>query len=185
MYADDTTIVGEVVSLSLVQALLNNVFLSLQQYYLVNNLTLNNSKTELLILNGNFDSLTFNFGNTTITSSHSVRFLGIHLDSKMKFKNHVENVIANINKSLTFIYRIRDYIPFQSKIMIYHAFCSSYIIYATPFLSLAPKKYLNRLFVSQKRFLKIIFKLPKLTNTIELFNYTKLFDLNNIIEFYC
>jgi hypothetical protein len=106
MYADDTTIIGEVSHIAQVQPILHDVYKQLKDYYDINHLILNESKSEILIADGSNMSSNFIFGNSILCSSISVKILGIDLDSKLNFNVQVNTTIACINKSIPFLYNI-------------------------------------------------------------------------------
>ena len=76
-----------------------------------NQLKMNDAKTEFLVI-GTSGSLQKNtldhiiIGNTKIQQSSNIKFLGINLDKKLSFKDHIQNRSKKANYNLKLIRNI-------------------------------------------------------------------------------
>ena len=80
-------------------------------------------KTEFIVI-GTSGSLQKNtldhikIGNTKIRRSSNIKFLGINLDEKLSFKDHIQNRPKKANYNLKLIRNIRKYIHIDSTKML-------------------------------------------------------------------
>ena len=62
------------------------------EWFVYNSMKANPDKFQFLIL-GNTGSRTLKIGDITITSASSVTLLGINIDSKLKYKEHINDIV--------------------------------------------------------------------------------------------
>lgn len=116
MYADDTSIILDDTSFSNIQQNIDNLYFKLTYYYQVNNLLLNESKTEILICSNSLHCpASLKFGKESIKPKKCIKYLGIHINYKLNFKEHINDLIKKIMKSFYLLYNIRHFIPKDCK----------------------------------------------------------------------
>ena len=62
------------------------------EWFVYNSMKANPDKFQFIIL-GNTGSRTLKIGDITITSASSVTLLGINIDSKLKYKEHINDIV--------------------------------------------------------------------------------------------
>ena len=62
------------------------------------------------------------FNNLAVASCETHKHIGLLLDKKLAFDNHVEEMILGVNKDIGLITRLRRYLPRNSLLIIYKAF---------------------------------------------------------------
>ena len=72
---------------------------------------------------------TLSFNNIHVERASSQKHLGLILDEKLNFKQHIESTIAQINKGVAVIKKFRYSLPRKSLITIYKAFLRLLIDY--------------------------------------------------------
>ena len=72
-------------------------------------LELDEDKCKLIILSKKENNSTLSLGNEAITSSGSEKLLGITIDHKLTFNEHVENLCIKANKKLHALSRMSNY----------------------------------------------------------------------------
>ena len=72
---------------------------------------------------------TLSLNNTQVERASSQTHLGLILDEKLSFKQHIESAIAKINKGVAVIKKLRYSLPRKSVITIYKAFLRPLIDY--------------------------------------------------------
>ena len=70
-----------------------------------------------------------NINDSTISSEDSVTLLGIEIDNKLKFKNHVSTICKKANRQLNAIGRIQNYVGKKEKETIINTFVYSHFMY--------------------------------------------------------
>ena len=70
-------------------------------------------------------SLTFKFGTIEITRDEEVKLLGVDIDFKLSFENHISNVCKKAAKQLNVLKRIGKNLSRLNKLSIFHTFILS------------------------------------------------------------
>lgn len=132
LFADDTTVYCH--NSDVTQALqvasmgLNNI----ADWLAANKLSLNINKTKLLVfdkIKGDTPQFTLRFKDTLITSSSSTKFLGVTIDNKLSWKEHITNVTKSVAKISGVMNRLKYYIPSQTLLTIYNALILPHLTY--------------------------------------------------------
>ena len=184
IYADDTTIIFHTNSIDDIQNELDALHASLQKYFDANCLKMNTSKTQILIC-GHHQSITLRFGDSYVDSSTTASFLGLMIDSRLTFDNHIIHILKCLSRSIPAAYNISNLLASNCKLLFYNSFFMSHIAYALPFIALSHTGYIKKLFTFQKKFIKVLFNLPVLTPSSKLFfPHLPIFDIYHCITFY-
>ena len=72
---------------------------------------------------------TLRFNNNILTPTNSHKHLGMILDSKLNFNNHLSDKICKANKGIGIIRRLYKFLPRPSLLNIYKAFVRPYLDY--------------------------------------------------------
>ena len=69
------------------------------------------------------------FNNNNASQTYSQKHLGVILDFKLTFEEHLNNVLANVNKAVGFLRKLRNLLPRATLITVYKAFIRSHLDY--------------------------------------------------------
>ena len=108
-------------------------------------------------------SINFTFNNQIVQPSTSAKYLGIAIDNKLLFKQHIILLENRVARSVGIIAKVSYYLPFNTLITLYHDLVHSQLLYALPIWASTYKTYLNKLEKLQNKALRIIFKTPYVT----------------------
>lgn len=89
-----------------------------------------------------------------VVDSHT--YLGLQIDNKFNWYNHIEHVCNKLRQFLANIIILKNRIPFKVKIMLYNSLAESYIQYGLCSYGLTYETYLNKIYDLQIRILKNI-----------------------------
>ena len=64
-----------------------------------------------------------------VSQTYSQKHLGVILDFKLKFEEHLNNVLAKVNKAVGLLRKLRNILPRTTLITIYKAFIWSHLDY--------------------------------------------------------
>ena len=103
--------------------------------------TINNSSMDIIM------------DNQILTKVNSIKYLGIIVDHKLNWLDHITYVKAKISKQIGIMYKARKYLNKNSLKNLYHAYIYLYLIYCVKVRSCASKCHLNSLFLLQKNIL--------------------------------
>ena len=95
------------------------------------NLDINKQTQEVIfsrrLQKSNHPSLTFN--GTSVTQSEIQKHLGMFLDSKLDFKEHIQNVLSKVSKTIGLLRKLQKILPKPPLITIYKSFTRSHLDY--------------------------------------------------------
>jgi dimeric dUTPase (all-alpha-NTP-PPase superfamily) len=131
-------------------------------------------------------SLSLTFRGNTVERVNTFRFLGQVIDEELKFKQHIEHVRNKITPMIYAIKRIRGQVSKSILYTLYYAYIYCHLIFMSPLWGNADTDSINRLFVLQKKAIKIIENRHRLapSNTLfseELLPLPVLIDYNLLI----
>ena len=130
LFADDTNIYYESKNLNNLEKFMNKELEKLYEWLSINRLSLNISKTNFVIFhppNKPKIPVTILINKHAIDESNHVKYLGILIDSKLTFKNHIEELNKKVARAVGVLYKLRPYVTTKILTSVYYA-----IIY--PFL---------------------------------------------------
>ena len=160
LFADDTSIYYcHKDPISLINVL-NDELRNVACWMKANKLSVNISKTNYVIFKSRNKKFHINtpliFDGNPITQRKAVKFLGIEIDENLTWKTHISNVCKKISKSVGIIFRSRFYLSKKSKISLYYTLVYPYLTYCNTVWSSTYKTNLSRIFLLQKRIVRIL-----------------------------
>ena len=122
-------------------------------------------------------------GGGVIPRSETVKFLGLILDSNLSWNDHINSVIRKILSITRAFWRTSAYIPHNLKRQIYFALVHTHLTYLCSVWGHCGGTALGRLLRIQNRALKILYGLPILTSTTELYKMCKVPKITEQISY--
>lgn len=119
---------------------------------------------------------------TSISSTTEYKYLGVTLDSFLKWNIHVESLVIKLRGLIWRFRRLSSVLDLQHLKVMYYALVESLIRYGIVGWGGAYNNILKKLEIQQKWFIKIIFKKNIRYPTEALFNETGLWDIRKL---YC
>lgn len=123
--------------------------------------------------------ISIEFGGKTIDRVREFKYLGLVLDEDLSFHKHIDHVKKQLIPFISTMWRSGKFIPLCKRKEIYFAYVQSHLRYMITIYSSCAAYKLNELFVIQKRCVKALFRLPKLTPSTYLFS-NRLLPLNDL-----
>ena len=186
LFADDTTISTTGKDSNELLYRTNSELNRVSNWTKSNKLTLNTSKTELMIItNRNFaSSMDVTLTNEVIRPTASCKFLGVMLDDKLSFKEHISFILKKISRHSGILYKIRDGLPLQTRLNYYYSFIYPYISYNIVVWGGTYSTCLQPLIVQQKRTIRIIKDAGYSEHSSPLFKELNLLKVVDIYKYY-
>lgn len=175
MFADDTTICLTADSLEELQIKSNTLLSIFYDWCYSNKLIINTEKTKYVMFHKRrkVENITLILNNSILERVASIKFLGLHVDENLTWTNHIDYVITKLNSTYYAIRNLRHIMDRKYLLNIYYSLAYSHIKYLIIYWGQAPN--MNRVFILQKRILRLIFFLNPL-DTCRL-----IFKDNNIL----
>lgn len=172
MYADDTCLMFSNETVDGIMADIRHDLQLMSDFYLANRLTLNMDKTRYMLFGRRWRytrPVEVFFGNVALQRVSTYKYLGLHLDERLCFDVHVDEVCTKVSRVCGLLFRVRKFVPRHAMLNVYYALIHSHIVHLLEIYGCADRTILDRVFLLQKRALKTIFGFDRLYPTEELF----------------
>jgi hypothetical protein len=130
----------------------------------------NNEPSEILIESSNEDTVKI-AGQYLIKRVDRVKYLGLILDSQLKWDHHIKNIESKISSAAGVLWKLKSQLPTSTKKAIYTALIESHLNYLTPVWGSASESALKTLQVIQNRALRNVFCLDRLQNRVDMYQH--------------
>jgi len=173
LFADDTNIFYSHKCLNTLINTLNHELVKVSIWFKCNKLSLNLEKTcfiNVCASQTNFDPvIDIVIDDIFIVERKSTKFLGVTLDSKLTWNDHVNNITTLISRAVGVIGKMRDLVPEKTLYTLYNALVLPYLTYCNVVWGNCNITKINIIFLLQKRALRICTHSDYLAHTNPLF----------------
>ena len=90
-------------------------------------------------------------------NQNSCKYLGVHIDKTLKFREHIDHVVKKLNKFCGLVYRVRHLYPRKCLLMFYNSYAKSVTTYGLLLYGTAAKSNLSKIETVQRRILRAIY----------------------------
>ena len=187
MYADDTCFLMNGTDLHKLIKQLNAELDYLCTWFKSNKLSLNTQKTFYMIFHRarlkSIDGMDDNviMDNNALTKVNSIKYLGVIVDYKLNWIDHITYVKNKISKGLGIMYKARRYLNKSSLKNLYHAYIYPYLTYCIEVWGCASKCQLNALLLLQKKIIRIMTFSPYLAHTDPIYKDLAILPFDKIV----
>ena len=132
LFADDTTIYIQGQDLDLLEDTLNHELKHVSKWIKCNKLTLNISKTHYMLsssLLSQPSTVSVFIDNILLHQEEECKFLGIILDSKLKWKSQVSETISRVSKLIGIFIKLRNTVTVECFKQIYLSLVYPHLLY--------------------------------------------------------
>ena len=102
------------------------------------------------------DDFELKIGATVLKRVTSYKYLGIIIDDKLTWKEHIDHVYKNIVKFVGIFYRIKHRLSCETLKMIYFAFVYSRLCYGSEIYGSTYQTHLSKLHILNNKILRIL-----------------------------
>ena len=163
-FTDDTNLLHFRKSVNKLNKYINVDIENLIDWLNANKILLNVKKTGLVIFKHKKKKLEcpmrIKLSRKRLYSSNSVKYLRVKIDENLTWKDHIHDTATTLNTAIALLFKIRNYVHFNTLKSIYFAMFDSHINYANLFWG----KNLNsafRIAILQKKPIRIINNQPR------------------------
>ena len=117
------------------------------------------------------------------SEEHSIKVLGILLDDKLTFKDHIDYIYSKISRSLYTLKQMRNILDCHHLKLLFSAYLKSHLDYADIFYCLCNKRTLNPLTLLYTKAIRVLSGAAYLDHTKPLFLENKILRINENSEF--
>ena len=135
LYADDTVLFISDKSLHNIKSYMNSDLEKLNNWLKLNHLTLSISKSKFMIIGSSqrlnkIDSISFKIDNMDLDEVSSFKYLGIVINDRLTWQDHVDQMFSKINKKLGLLKRIRYCLPLDARLLFFNSYVLPLFDYA-------------------------------------------------------
>ena len=160
LFADDTCLLIQAKDVSTLQKRSNNELPKVQRWINCNKLTLNPNKTQVLLIPSSqqqvISTIKLYLNNELIKPIETAKYLGITLDSQLKFNIYISKLLTKISRSIGVMSKIRHYSPKTVLLNLYFALIHTQLLYRIALWGSTYQTLINKLQVLQNKAMKMI-----------------------------
>lgn len=195
LYADDLNVLVTSINANEAISEAHKIVSEIKMWTMKNELTINEQKTYYMFFhrhrkkqnNRSADSpitanAMINLAGYQLHKTSSINFLGICIDEKLKFDEHVKKLAMKMNTFFPIIYRLRDILDTQGKYILYYAYIYSRIQYGIIVYGSTTKSLLNKIQIIQNRTIRTLFRIPRMVTNASMYKQLNLLQLNEIYK---
>ena len=188
LYADDTCVLVNGKSLNLIIETVNSELQLLSTWLKSNKLSLNTTKSYYAVFHRARmklpnNSIKLKIENTNIKEVQSIKYIGVILDNKLSWIQHISYVKSKISKGIGIMYKARNYVNKNALLGLYHSYIYPYLIYCIESWGTASNCHIDPLYILQKRILRILTFSNYDVPSKLLFRYTNILPLCKLVHY--
>ena len=184
LFADDTNVFLKGKNADILIDTMNSELQELVNWLCSNKLSLNVAKTHYMFFKLSKKCILSNtrllINNAIVSEVQSTKFLGIIIDSNLKWTENINLIKTKISKGIGIIAKARKYLKQSTLLTMYYAFIYPHLTYCIEVWGSASKSLMEPLFKVQKRIGRIIAGVPYKAHTDPIFTSLKILDLAKI-----
>ena len=184
-FADDSNLFINGKDATKIESDLNEILNNISEWLKINKLSLNVKKTHFMIFSKARvkPSVNLKIDNENLSEVEKTKFLGVMIDNKLTWKYHVNYIAGKIARGIGILIKARAYLKKETMITLYYSFIYPYYIYCNHIWGTSCSKNIKRLFVLQKKAIRIICHANPRSQSEPLFKELKLLNVWQINEF--
>lgn len=186
LFADDTLIYICGSNITEMTSKLNYDLENMSIWLKMNKLKLNLSKTKCMVFNTRM-SIPVIIDGAQIEMVSNIKYLGVIIDSKLKFEEHADYICRKVAMKIGFLRRIRKKLSLKNAIMIYNTLILPHFNYCSSILLSTTSEVMDRLQILQNKAMRIILRcsiytpLSYMLETLQWMNIKKKITFNALI----
>ena len=126
------------------------------------------------------DSPVVTFSREDVKLKKTGKFLGVILDNSLSFEKHISYICDKISKSIGVFYKLRSCAPENVLINLYYSLVYPYLIYCNQIWGGTYDTHIEKIFLLQKKIIRVITNQPFLAHTNHLFYNSKILKVHDI-----
>ena len=179
LYADDACLTFCHKNFNVLQNKVNNELVLITDWLKVNKLSINYSKSNYIIFTNSKlkQNLHIEMDGNNLGQINVINYLGVHLDNKLNWKKHLENVEIKLSKASHIISKIRHYVDLSTLKMLYYSLAFPHINYCLTAWGGTHKTSIMPIIKLQKKIVRLMTKSPFNAHSNPLFSKLKILPI--------
>ena len=189
LFADDTALVASASNPVLLQSKMNTEVEKVQDWLLANKLSVHYvKKSQYMLINSNLNvrvddsCFELKMGNHVITRTKSYRYLGLLVDEKLSWANHIDEVCFKLSQIAGVILKIRSLLTKEALMLVYHALVGSKLRYGLICWATASQYLLDKVNVAHNKIITYMTFSKRCSHMWPLYSELKVLPLDIMIQ---
>ena len=111
-----------------------------------------------------------------------VKFSDVLLDENLSWKYHINELSKKLSRTIGIFYKIRHFVPFEILKLLYYSLFHSFLSYSIAVWGFTYKSYFQKLFVLQKKIIKVMTFNKQTAHSTPIFANIQLLKINDICQ---
>ena len=188
IFADDTSLFLYGCNLDEIAAIMNNELKEICAWLRSNKLSINLKKTHSMLFTLHHhiynSKIPIVIDGVEIDRVNSTRFLGVIIDDRLKWGDHIKYISNKIAKNIGIITKIRHCLPKKTLVTLYYSLIYPYVTYCHLVWGKASLTNLNKLVLLQKKMVRIISFADFREHTLPLFRNLQILPIEDLYVFF-
>ena len=167
---------------------MNTEITKVVEWLKINKLSLNLKKTHFMIFRKNREKVMVKsdliVSNTVISMVQKTKFLGVIIDPRLNFFNHIQYIKSKVARGIGILYKCRKFFSSTTLLTLYYSFIYPYLNYCNNIWGNTFCTYLEPLVKLQKKAIRIIANEKRNAHTGNLFIKFNVLDMKKLYV-YC
>ena len=189
LFADDAVFIISATTLQQMYAKVGKLFTDLSKYLVTNELVPNLGKSKLMFFNSKpkTDLETLTFGGVDIEWVSEFKYLGLTLNNRMSYSNHIDRVCNKVSQYIGVFYNLNRILPTHILVLLYHTFILPHFMLHIVLWGTAPEMYLSKIRIKQNKLLRAILKVEVINGvpqqrTVTMYSSLKILTVDSLFK---
>ena len=156
-YADDNSILCEGENVEAVSTNIMQVANTMLKWFKDNYLQANPSKFQLIVFDKSDELRNITLNDVVLPSQVCVKLLGVNIDNKLNFKNHVSQICKKAGRQLNVLARLSSWLDTETKLLLMNTFILSHFNFCSLVWYFCSREDLKKIEKIQKRSLRFVY----------------------------
>ena len=151
-FADDANLIITADTFAQLNDMVNDILKLVLCWAANNGLKLNASKTKYMIFtNRKEEEIEVYLGSDKLIKSETEKFLGVLIDNKLNWSNHIRNLATKISRNAGILFKLKGKVPSKILLLIYNSFVQSHLYYCATVWGTGSLNSIKKIFSAQKK----------------------------------
>ena len=183
LFADDTNLFNSGKDCNQIKEEIEDDLKQISEWLAINKLSLNIKKTQFMVFtsrNSAKPDIEIAINGNKIEQTFQTKFLGVIIDSQLTWKHHISYICGKIAKGIGIIIKARKLFDQETLVTLYYSFIYPYLQYCNHVWGNTCVTYLQKLFVLQKRIVRVLAGVIPREHSMPLFKKLKILTIFQI-----
>ena len=188
LFADDTCLIVKGLNPEQLQIKINSELQNLHQWCWVNKLSINTSKTNIIIISPKQTNATIPHPHLTSSGSSinifdSAKYLGVVIDNELNFKQRIKIMEGKVARPVGILSKLKHFFPQNIMLQLYYALVHSLLSYGINIWGATYPTYIKRLKSLQNRAIRAVARCHYRDEVKLSYNQFKILQIDDLLKY--